>query len=473
MSTKSELLSALSSAVSGDIIYINDAVEINLTTETDIMIPGGVTLASGRGNGSSQGALLYSNNINPPDVFELFKTNGSGVRFTGIRLNGTDFAVGTNGDVPHPTRGIYSEYPIEVDNSELMGWTHCAICLHYNSSGNIHHNYIHNNERTGYGYGVSLAYNSSAIIEANIFDWNRHSIAGDGQINTSYTARYNLVLGNGTRHGFDMHGGADRNDGTNIAGKTIIIYGNTFNKIYDVNNSYASEAILIRGIPADGAYIYNNYLYYNNQAESVKQVNAFGNMNLYNNCFLGSCDSNYIIDGTYTYYGWASDISGNSNSSEIRTITVNRDNKPPIFSFTPSNGSVFNRNDSILISINASDPDNDSLSYSIKIDDLQVSTAPNYEWKSSNNSPGYHHINVSISDGKLTVTRTITIYLNNVYSRFDVDENGIINTGDIETIAQHINEITVPPYPGYDVNMDGIVDIMDITIIGQHFWDAT
>jgi len=324
VNNKSELLSALSAAVKGDVIYVNDNVEINLTLERNIVIPANVTLASGRGRAGSKGALLFSNNIKKTsETFQLFKTSGMGIRITGIRLQGPDTEIRKRSYEFSNSRGIYSEHDIEVDNSELSGWSHCAVCLYHTSKSvtpHIHHNFIHHNRRSGLGYGIVHAFGGHSIIEANIFDWNRHSIAGDGTVNTSYTARYNLVLENGNGHSFDMHGGADRNDGTNIAGETIKIYGNTFYNVSDVNNSY--PAVLIRGIPTNGSWIHNNYLYYDLQESAIQQINAFGNMNVYRNCYNGYL--NNIESGSYTYYGLTSDILGNSNSSEIRKITIKK-----------------------------------------------------------------------------------------------------------------------------------------------------
>lgn len=295
VNNKADLLSALSSAKSGEIIYVNDDAEIDLTDQANLIIPAGVTLASGRGNGSSQGALLFSNRLTytggTEQLWKLFKSGGSGVRVTGIRLVGNDNE--TRGDAYEysTSMGIYSEHNVEVDNSELSGWSDCAVCLYYTPASvtpQIHNNFIHHNRREGLGYGVVHAYAGNSIIEGNIFDWNRHSIAGDGRVNTSYTARYNLVLGNGNSHSFDMHGGADRGDGTGVAGKTINIYGNTFSTIRGIDTTWNEYAVIIRGIPTDGAYIHDNYFSNNNQTDAILQKNAFENMNINNNIFSGT-----------------------------------------------------------------------------------------------------------------------------------------------------------------------------------------
>lgn len=295
VNNKADLLSALSSAKSGEIIYVNDDAEIDLTDQANLIIPAGVTLASGRGNGSSQGALLFSNRLTytggTEQLWKLFKSGGSGVRVTGIRLVGNDNETRGNAYEYSTSMGIYSEHNVEVDNSELSGWSDCAVCLYYTPASvtpQIHNNFIHHNRREGLGYGVVHAYAGNSIIEGNIFDWNRHSIAGDGRVNTSYTARYNLVLGNGNSHSFDMHGGADRGDGTDVAGKTINIYGNTFSTIRGIDTTWNEYAVVIRGIPTDGAYIHDNYFSNNNQTDAILQKNAFENMNINNNIFSGT-----------------------------------------------------------------------------------------------------------------------------------------------------------------------------------------
>ena len=44
----------------------------------------------------------------------------------------------------------------------------------------------------------------------------------------------------------------------------------------------------------------------------------------------------------------------------------------------------------------------------------------------------------------------------NIYPRYDVNENGVVDIGDLTIIGQHFNEIVSAPYPRYDVNSDGV-----------------
>ena len=282
-----ELLDALNNASSGEVVYVEDEAVIDMTGIENVVIPCGVTLASGRNGESSKGALIYTLQEN---IIPLLSTGGEKVRLTGIRLRGPDMERRTEqmkqlmDEGGHdayyriPTSaGIQAMHPFfEVDNCELYGWSHGAVYLKNGATdAYIHHNYIHHNQRSGLGYGVVLD-KSDALIEANIFDWCRHNIAGTGSPGTGYEARFNLVFEHANGHSFDMHGGKDREDGTNIAGDFIIIHHNTF-------MATNVEAVVIRGEPARGAEIHHNWFLHQDQEEAVSFQEEVENIYVYQN----------------------------------------------------------------------------------------------------------------------------------------------------------------------------------------------
>jgi hypothetical protein len=284
--TYEELIASLKKATSGQVVYIADDVELDITGKEKIVAPAGVTLTSGRGQGSSQGALLYTKDL---AASPMILADGNNVRVTGIRLRGPDqerrteqmqklYEQGQYYSIPN-SDGIICEHPdLEVDNCELWGWSHAAVFLKRGASNaHIHHNHIHHNQRSGLGYGVCLD-QANALIEGNLFDWCRHHIAGTGSPGTSYEARYNLVLENANSHSFDMHGGADRGDGTDIAGDSILIHHNTF-------RATSVPAVVIRGRPALSAEIHHNWFLHPDAQKAILQTNAAGNMNIYDNKF--------------------------------------------------------------------------------------------------------------------------------------------------------------------------------------------
>jgi hypothetical protein len=275
-----ELIDALDRVHSGDTIFIPGETEIDLTTfiyidELVLEIPAGVTLAGERGNNNSMGALLSSDVLNTP---EMIRTGGADVRITGLRIQGPcpkryldhhkrAFGPGGKGAdyyYKFPTsNGITTMFPhLEVDNCEISAFAHSGIYLRQGDDHHIHHNYIHHCQYNGLGYGISHK-KASSLTEYNLFNWNRHSIAGTGQPGCSYVARNNVEMGESLSHCFDMHGGRDRKDGTNIAGTAIAIYNNTFRA--------REPAVRIRGVPVIKCEVHHNwFLQFDQPAKAVR-----------------------------------------------------------------------------------------------------------------------------------------------------------------------------------------------------------
>lgn len=200
-----QLVSALGSASSGNVIYVN--TDINLTGyEGQLVIPAGVTLASNRGYNGSTGYKLSSSTTYAGTVIPLFTTSGDGARITGLRLGGP-----TSGTTGNGSCGISSAYTVEVDNCEISNWcTGVNPTTKVNGNSQIHHNYIHNCQISGLGYGIYVD-STSAVIKANKFALCRHSISGPGKPGTSFEACYNQIDSCSTDklHNFDMHGETD------------------------------------------------------------------------------------------------------------------------------------------------------------------------------------------------------------------------------------------------------------------------
>lgn len=286
-----ELLQALSKVKSGEIIYIPDETEIDLTTriyieKLQLDIPGGVTIAGNRGHNGSKGAFLTSDSLDTP---LMMKISGPGVRITGLRIQGPNpkrqlehhkrsFAkdgLGRDYYYKFPVSScIQTDFPsLEVDNCEISAFTR-AIMLKSGNGHHIHHSFIHKCQYNGLGYGVSHAI-ASSLIEYNYFDSNRHSLAGTGSPGCSYIARHNVELGTSLSHCFDMHGGRDRKDGTDIAGTNIEIYNNTFR--------CPERAVGIRGVPEEKCIVYKNWILLH--PDAAKAVRAEEKTKTYDNLY--------------------------------------------------------------------------------------------------------------------------------------------------------------------------------------------
>jgi hypothetical protein len=284
--TTSELRAALRT-VGPQTIYIDDGADLDLTycaqqsrpsecvdqgsgprvcSDYMLVVPPNTTLASGRGRNGSRGARLFSQTFTGCALLDV---NANGVRITGLRIQGPDSSI--ENDDPIHCNGesigimVSSDGPLrrenEIDNNELSAWPEAAISISNVQGVRVHHNVIRFNRRQehngtcksepyGLGYGVVVGPGSVAV-EANVFDHNRHDIASGGRPGSFYTATYNLVLGGAVDHSFDVHGGTDREDATNIAGSGFVIHHNTF-----VESD--QPAVHLRGVPIRGAWVYKN-----------------------------------------------------------------------------------------------------------------------------------------------------------------------------------------------------------------------
>ena len=290
VSTLDELLEALANAKPDDVVYVDGKARIDCTIRVYIEslvleIPDGVTLASDRGVNNSKGGMIFSETF---ATKPLILATGPNVRITGLRIGGPNpnpclehhhrsFTEGRGHGYYYkfPTSdGIIADHPgLEVDNCELGGWSHGAVYLRGGDNHHVHHNFIHHNQYNGLGYGVSHG-RASSLIEYNLFDYNRHSIAGSGVSESGYIARHNVEIKHSLSHCFDMHGGRDRKDGTNIAGTQLKIHHNTFR--------CPKTAVVIRGEPEEGADIYNNWFYHKPGTAAVR---SDGRTQLRNNAY--------------------------------------------------------------------------------------------------------------------------------------------------------------------------------------------
>ena len=274
-----QLLAALAAAEPGEVVFVPGEVTLDLTGVVKVEglvleLRAGVTLASDRGCEGSPGALLFSDELL---TRPLIRVTGDDARVTGLRLQGPD----AERRLDHHRRayqggrqrdpGYYYSLPtsdgietrahrLEVDGCELAGWSHAAVYLARGEGHEVHHNFIHHCQRQGLGYGVCLDV-AVAEITHNLFDWNRHSIAGTGRPGSGYRAAHNVERGVSLSHLFDMHGGRDRGDGTDVAGTWIVVENNTF--------LCPRTAFKVRGEPEREARFAGNWCVHSGPGQAV------------------------------------------------------------------------------------------------------------------------------------------------------------------------------------------------------------
>jgi hypothetical protein len=264
-------------ATAGTRIEIQNHVNLDLSYKDYLYIAPGVHIIGGRSS-TEPGPRLFTTTFSQRLflVGSQYQYNeADNVRISGIRLEGAemesadDDADGSNGIT------VYSSVNVEIDNNEISGWRGSAINVrdpwdrinlaNYNAV-RVHDNFIHHNQHYGeQGYGVSVHESGYALIEKNVFDYNRHAIASAGTPGNGYHAERNLVLTNGGVNGlplpyawhthmFDVHG-TERcwNAGyyCGDAGEKFVFRDNTI--LYT-----EGTAIKVRGKPAIGAWADHN-----------------------------------------------------------------------------------------------------------------------------------------------------------------------------------------------------------------------
>lgn len=147
------------------------------------------------------------------------------VRITGIRLDGgmSDDPFSAVGQSDADAIVVRSGQNVEIDHNEIDHWRGAGVnvsdpnnLINQDTADTVrvHDNYIHHNQHPGAdtcidaalggghanGYGVVVSDGAYALIEANVFDWNRHAIAGTGHPGTGYKMYRNLILQNGGVH---------------------------------------------------------------------------------------------------------------------------------------------------------------------------------------------------------------------------------------------------------------------------------
>lgn len=273
---------ALGSASPGDVVFVPPSKSIDLGGTWMIEVPEKVTLAGGRGQpappGKSSGALLYSpdGDEGPEgETKQKFRVRDGG-RFTGFRLRGhhhdyvnPDKKYGGN-HYAHRGGGVHVEGAGRVDNNEVFDWVHASVAV--DGPARVDHNYIHHNAWDGLGYGVAVGPTGMPDIEHNYFNYNRHSITGTGDPETSYRARYNVVGPKWVGAQFDVHG----TDGmSGVAGRRFVFRHNTFkaSSLIPEKTDYEGQvpAIHVRGTPKEGIRVEKNWFYHATRSGAYSQ----------------------------------------------------------------------------------------------------------------------------------------------------------------------------------------------------------
>jgi hypothetical protein len=248
-----------------------------------IDLPEGVTLESDRGPNRAGGMLYMSSQVLVPtgDVPLAMTGLGPHTRLSELRLRGFGL------DGQHDPGGIgivISAQDVRIDHNEISFWPNEGVLVASGPSTDhraitdaaaiaqaqrvrITQNFIHDNVDCDLGYGIVLDGASYALIDRNVFNYDKHDISGDGSPGSGYVAEYNFTQSDSFKtcdgdYGghFDMHGFVSGSHVGGTAGTYIDVHDNAVrgDQRYHFAGRDRRPAFDLRGTPVNRALFTDN-----------------------------------------------------------------------------------------------------------------------------------------------------------------------------------------------------------------------
>ncbi len=275
VTTVEQFKARLTGAKEAEVILIGEGARLDLTAEPTIRVTVPVVIKGIRASDGTTPSLVHRGKPFPMLMIEAPEVRIEDLKFEGVETDSKkDEIISLN---RRGIKGVY-EFPVTrgieivargvfISGCELSGFSHAAIFLRGDSSAYIEKSHLHHNQRWGLGYGVALHEQAQARITGSRFNWNRHSIAASGLPGQAYEADHNWFGPNHNDTPLDMHGGKDRGDGTEVAGRRVHIH---HNKIL----STAVPIFIHRGIPRDEVRIEDNQLAHASEKTAIGYYNG-------------------------------------------------------------------------------------------------------------------------------------------------------------------------------------------------------
>ena len=253
------------SIAEGDLVYIADNAEINIGTTEWLLMDDDLTFCSGRGrtlgDTISWGGLLYTNAYTNDAPLRFY---GDNLRFSGLRLRGPDPHYGCHeNDATLNTQMLifFSSPGTIIDNCEIYNAGYGGAAFGDGCIGDtVRYCYFHNEMRRGCGYGVNTANNVEVFVQACLFDFYRHAIAGGTYTDNDYSAEYNICMEHDSEwHSFDKHHG----------GEGGVFRNNTWQSWQQKGNRVRGFQMQT-GTPSESLLIYDTWSYHNDSASTFQ-----------------------------------------------------------------------------------------------------------------------------------------------------------------------------------------------------------
>jgi hypothetical protein len=179
----------------------------------------------------------------------------------------------------------------------------------------------------------------------------------------------------------------------------------------------------------------------------------------------GEWQTTYGDSGEYTVTITVSD--GELTSSKDVLIIVNKkEEAPTIGSFTPVDTAVaVDETDTVEFSVEASDLNDDDLSYEWKLDGVGVSDDDFFDYETTYDDSGSHTVKVTVFDDVFSTDNLWSITINNVNRKPILEEIVDMTVRETETVS--INPVAVDP------DGDEITFTISDPVGGDDVWETT
>jgi hypothetical protein len=381
--TAAELKSALASATSGDIVYVADGATIILNSTSNWYVTGvgfyvkpGVILAGGRGRVSNPGIIRLASGFYNSSEYTFIRA-GASSKIGGLHI---DTEKDANEWFAIHARGSNTE----IFNNEIHGFGGSAARSYYALNMWVHHNYIHNIlDSDGMAVAVvgsrfSDGNHASALVEANYFNNNTQTM-GAARGLASYIFRYNYIGPNNTGKIIDCHGQND-NNGSYLqktaageyewpAGEYIEVYNNT-------SMSTSHGFLRFRGIPTS----YGFHSVHNNWTCEKKTTLYSGSGGLWTPLcqqlwYMPEYEYNAPRDSADESWGRHPWVRMKEYDNWWGTTPPPSTNGAPATPAAPAGTTSGQTGTSYTYSVKTTDPDGDSIAYTIDWGDGSTSTS--------------------------------------------------------------------------------------------------
>lgn len=266
--TANALRSALDSAGSGDVIYIN--ADIPIDSFDSYYLPAGITIVGGFCDPDipGRGPILHSNSYNRRHFITTSDLELWGISLQGPREDYFDPREEPGTESDYYTAGLWAYgNSFTATGCEFRGWTVAGLEIGEKSTltqGTIDRCTFVNNPMETLGYGIEQ-YNGHMDVGRCYFNFNRHSISGFGYADESYYLHDSMHGPDALSHAFDMHGLRQNTDYTgDLAGKYVHIENVTFPTTSDVRPGYSGdqEMFALRGVSEETTWIRDCHTYH-------------------------------------------------------------------------------------------------------------------------------------------------------------------------------------------------------------------